>query len=297
MPVNDNLAFFKMDSVSDWNGYENNLKKYLLQSAVPILFSELLNKCVRFKNASFETQYIVCSDNYKTYKPKEYISDMCGIKSSVENIHRNTWTRILMAKLAEISRLRLCGHQDASMKTYHCNSYDHLHLVFKLMGERTVPGNQEDVWNLYRAFLHKYLVNHMPGLKKSGKKSLKDLLQDCQNIYKNCKHAVTGHYFHYVDFEACGYAQALLDQLAEIADLDGKAFAAHPKFKMFIANTDLLITFIIYVYMIEYVKKNSKNSSWHDKCYNLFSALKLADYSSELNLYLNELKKKPSDNG
>lgn len=296
------LAFFKMEAVSDWNGYTRIMDTYLLQSAVPILFNDLLFKCNRIRNnPSFEA--------YKIKNSGTYVKDYCYYKEDSNlrgkspwkenNAHQAVWTTILQKQLAEFSKLRLLGYQSADMQAYHCNSYNYIRLMGKIFLHEELPASQENIKCEFLDMLKDYLLRNVPGLPENAAHWSKDkLFTHCETLYNkymsytNPKSGNSTTNIYYINFREGKYASLLLEQLNTIAQPTNGQGEGNPLLNCYLGNLEYLYTFIIYVYMVEYLLRYSAASTAHQKKYNLFETLHCINYGSYYNEYIELLKEK-----
>ena len=374
--MTEELAFFKMEAVEDWNAYTRIMDNYLLQSAVPILFNDLLEKCHFFTgNQGFDNYKIpvpgledmlrqIGTENgidmeenadgtqsapliikkgdklleangcYKkvlehiggdkkdyydvrTYyvgtlmktlteekvEKKEvmnwhYLPDQ-RIKSGripwkENNAHQAAWTNILKKQLADFSKHRMLGKQTVDMRQYHCNSYNYIRLMGKIFMHVELPASQEEIRKEFLQMLRDYILRNVPGLPEN-KEQLppKDLLAKCEELYDdNRKHNHNQNETYYANFNKVPYAAALLKQIKDLAaQTDGKQ-AENPLLDCYLGNVEYLYTFMMYVYMAEYLMYKSTASTPHQKEYNLIRTLGRVDYKTYFDDYVESLKKK-----
>ena len=295
------LAFFKMEAVSDWNGYTRIMSNYLLQSAVPILFNDLLFRCYRIRNnQSFDSYKITdpvkrVNNNYYHEDP-----DLKGKSPWKENnAHQAVWTTILQEQLAIFSKLRLLGNQSEDMKAYHCNSYNYIRLMGKIFLHKELPAFQEDIKSEFLEMLKDYLLRNVPGLPENASQLSKvKLFTRCETLYEdykeytNQKTGKSSTNMYYIDFTKGRYAHLLLEQLKNIARQTDGQEKNNPLLNCYLGNLEYLYTFILYVYMVEYLLCYSPASTAHQKKFNLFQSLHSIDYNSYYKNYIDLLKKK-----
>lgn len=300
--MKNELAFFKMEAVADWNGYTRIMDTYLLQSAVPILFNDLLFKCNRIiNNESFERYKIQDRGTYG--KDNCYYIEDSNLKGNSpwkeNNAHQTVWATILQELLAEFSKLRLLGHQSADMKAYHCNSYNYIRLMGKIFLHEELPASQENIKCEFLEMLEDYLLRNVPGLPENAVHwSKNELFTHCEALYNEYKSytdpksgkSTTNIY--YINFRKGKYASLLLEQLKTIAQPTNGQEEANPLLNCFLGNLEYLYTFIIYVYMVEYLLRYSEASTAHQKKYNLFETLHCIEYKSYYENYIKLLKGK-----
>lgn len=100
--MNENLAAFKMQAVHIWKGYTNIMSKYLLQSAVPILFHRILNdKYIFIHNEEFNAYKLCDEKESESYKEelKQQLRDEYGKK--IEEAKNDDEAAMLKKKLEE----------------------------------------------------------------------------------------------------------------------------------------------------------------------------------------------------
>lgn len=377
--MTEELAFFKMEAVEDWNAYTRIMDNYLLESAVPILFNDLLEKCHYFTgDGGFDNYKIrvpgledmlrqigtdsgiameenaagVSSDpliikkgdkelnaNGCYKKVREHIggdkTDYYDVRTyyvsalmktlTVEkvekkevmnwhylpdqqikggrtpwkenNAHQAAWTNILKKQLAVFSKHRLLGEQTADMRQYHCNSYNYIRLMGKIFMHVELPASQEEIRKEFLQMLRDYVLRNVPGLPENKEQLLiNKLLAECEELYKdNSKYNRNQNETYYADFSKVPYAAALLKQIKEIAAQNDGKQAENPLLDCYLGNVEYLYTFVLYVYMAEYLMYKSPDSTPHQKEYNLIRTLGRVDYKTYFDDYVESLKKKKKD--
>lgn len=288
------LARFKMEAISDWNGYTRIMGCYLLHSAVPILFSDLLCSCSKLHNPEFNKYKLArMNPSRKRFFIEEPALTKGHSPSKENNAHQAVWTKILMEQLAEFSKLRLLGEQTPDMHSYHKRSYNYIRLMGMILCHLYLPGTQERILGYYLDMLRDYLTRNMPGLPENASDlPLADLLKTCEDIY-DANRAYTGDDKgnpdnHYINFRQGAYGTSLLDQIKDIALDEKAALDKFPNLRFYLSNVELLYTYIIYVYMVEFVCYNSPASTDIQKQYNLIKRLQNIGYESKYQDYLED---------
>lgn len=256
----------------NWNDLCRILKKYLLNTSVPLMTNPIILSAGKFYNNGY---YQIINE----YKEKEIPVPY--------HLTNTAWENLLIEGLTDVFMQRLLGTQ-ADMESYRVRSEKYLRVLNDMFGTHDGDNDLPAIIASFFDLLKDYLCRNMLFLSEEVKsQSVDAVMTASQEIYaaRRLRHDKpedeTRRY--YIPFEEQLYTKSLLEQIHEIA----KDMKNHPKAQHYLVVAELIHTLFIYVYMVEYVHQwpRVKSVSFKDspalrfgREHNLYTFLSSADY-------------------
>ena len=269
----------KMTFQESWHDICHFFQKYLLNTAVPLIFSDdILQNPGIFGNMHFDKRTQVPSIN----EPAPFNSN-----GFLNHNHLETWEYMIKEGLIEAFRCRLLGTQ-TDIETYRARATQYAEVFQDVFGGLEKGSDLKTLITNFLAMMRDYLFCNLPNIEPASEvPAVSALLNKCREEYKarrfcfNKEENVVHHY--YIPFEERTYTYALITQTDELAN-----DSSNSKFNHYLIMAELIHTLFVYVYMVEYIKLNPlvKGQSKEEMTpimkqgctHNLFNFLKNANY-------------------
>ena len=268
-----------------WHNIRHILQNYILNTSIPLIFKDLLERPEVFEN----TSYVEFVQNAP--KPKESNGSSDSTQEDQTYYYKNytnTWLMVLKEGLAEVFMERLLGKQE-DMYAYRLNACRYGQVFNDIFGTHTRVNNLHTITVDFFAMLKDYLLRNLEGYLPSHTviTSTGQLLSACRLAYRArrfCYEGMTEEVHPlYVPFDKLTYSFGLIQLMDEIADNPD-----HPNCRHFLVTAEYIHTLFIYVYMVEFIKHTplTRQQTQEDMTeakkqaqkYNLFTHLSKLNY-------------------
>lgn len=282
-----------------WHVIGSILQNYILNTATPLIFTDLFNNYRVFNNdvckdvfISERTAYEAAINNNSNPPKPKYI-----------NLIKEVWENLLKEGLVNVFIQRLLGTQ-TDMETYIQRSDKYVQTFNEIIGTDGMYNDMKVIKQKIIDMLKDYLCRNVPELQETGDQlSMVQVLEATRFSYNKRRKRIDKYKNEvdrdfYLPFEEQSYASSLLLQMDEIV----KNEILLVKCNHFLVCAEYIHTLFIYVYIVEYIKNypTCKGDRYQKlspekeqgKNYNVFTHLKHVDFASAYNLEKARLAKR-----
>ena len=266
----------------NWQDIRNLLKKYMLNTSLPLIFNEVIRRPYLMRNKGY--------DDYAATRKVQM--EAAGRRFVRESHDWSAWENMWKKSLIDVFVHRLLGSQ-GDLASYWLRSEKYRKLLSGIFGRTEECIDMKTLTDGFMDMLKDYLVRNMTGLSENGQDmDVYEVLVQCRTRYEKYRTADFKDY-KLVDFGKQTYGGALLDQMEAFAKDTGD----HPKCRHYLVIMEYINTLFIYVYMVEYTKlypyvKGERyietDTSKREREYNLFKELERMDFMKEYRMLKEE---------